>query len=108
MTPTREKLQVVAEWLGVSLLWMRGQPVPYVQMPLGRAKWQPHLPGIDNQRLMAALGEWGMTLTDGCLYSEYSGQFFYAQHDNTPDSKLQAIADAVWQCAVKVAMEAKR
>jgi hypothetical protein len=115
MTPTREEFEVVAEWLGVSLLWMRGQQVPYVQMPLGRAKWQPHLPGIDSYRLMVAIEcdinwcaeapmlnvtAWGK---DGDRISSDEIEF-----DETIDSRSQALADAVWQCAVKVAMEAKR
>ncbi len=113
MTPTREEFEVVAEWLGVKLAFTsNGQPW---KKSGWIDKWQPHLPGIDNQPLMAAIEcdinwcaeapmvnvtAWGK---DGNRISSPEIEF-----DNTPDSKLQALASAVWQCAVKVAMEAKK
>lgn len=113
-TPTREDFQAVAEWLGVSLLWIRGQPVPYVQMPLGRAKWQPHLPGIDSYMLMAAmkisplwLAEQAVVALTATLPTKNISSD-HVNHDNTIDGKAAALASAVWQCAVKVARAAKR
>ncbi len=113
MTPTREQFQAVAEWLGITVNFdLKG----YAYTDGWQSEtWKPHLPGDDCFALMAALEcdinwcaeaprvnvtAWGK---DGNRISSPE-----IDYDNTPDSKLQALASAVWQCAVKVAMEAKK
>jgi hypothetical protein len=120
MTPTREELQAVADWLGIEIefAFVNGCDTVY-QVTHGRQggryseEWQPHLPGADCFLLMAALlTDYATTLEiesySGVIEMRRECEPTIAQHNNTIESKAAALASAVFQCAVRVAMEAKR
>ena len=115
MTPTRDEFQAVADWLGIKLNWSGyatiGLPIRDDAEP---NFWQPHLPGIDNQRLLGVLFAdvyWLpiSSAVDVTIRMPGTSVFEVAvDHDNTIEGKLTALASAIWQCAVRVAQEAKR
>jgi hypothetical protein len=107
--PTREEFQAVAEWLGIEITcWYEWSDVSLPGIgELGKT-WQPHLPGIDSMRLMAALDAEIDTGQRNVAVRTPRGIKVLENHDSTSEGKLQALASAVWQCAVQVAMEAKR
>jgi hypothetical protein len=74
-------------------------------------RWQPHLPGADCFALMAAAridAEWESDTGVRAWSYHDSVVFIREGHTNTLESKATALASAVFQCAVRVAMEAKR
>ncbi len=112
MTPTREEFQAVAEWCGVYIYdWGNsGDPIVDDNGPL--RLWQPHLPGIDSMRLMASFTP-DLYWTHESVVVEFGRTAelvikIEEPHNDTQAGRLQALASAVWQCAVNVAMEPKR
>ncbi len=110
MTPTREDFQDVAEWMGVTTpLLFNYKGVPSID---SINPWQPHLLGTDMVALMAALCHldiaWSQNMVSVVVDTGSSLREAHTSHTNTPESKAAALASAVFQCAVKVAREAKR
>ena len=114
MTPTREEFKAVAEWLGAPIdHWGKNDQPYFLDLDDDElCLWQPHLPGIDNQQLMASFTP-DLYWTHESVVVEFGRTAelvieIEQPHDDTQEGRLQALASAVWQCAVQVAMEAKR
>jgi len=112
INPSKNDFQAVADWLGMPID-CNSSDVPFTPSfdhPAGRP-WQPHLPGADCFQLIAALDfdtvRWGSKTVWGGAYAHQIASKS-VEHDGTNESKAAALASAVFQCAVRVAMEAKR
>lgn len=112
-TPTREEFELVAEMMGVELLFgayslvLTREP----DMPTSR-EWQPHLPGADCMELMAAIDAETNWTDESSVqvwgYHSYVMEYGEVCHNNTTADKARAIAEAVFKCAVQVARARKQ